>query len=821
MFKDHESGRYTVFHNDNEGFAEFISDTEIYIGFNSKHYDQYIAKGVVSGFSPEELKALNDYLIEGFQGWQYPPLSDSYFRLNNVDIRDDMYKELSLKAIEGHLGMNIVESSVDFTIDRPLTQAEIEEVIKYCKHDVDATEKIIELREDYIITKKNLGQRANIPTLKAISSTNAKLTAQMLGAKRKEWNDGRDYVFPENLDTSVIPKEILDFFEQIHDDSIPDDELFKKSLEIEIAGMPCKFAWGGVHGSKLGYFEQRQGTRIIQNRDVSSLYPSLIEIYNYISRNVADPQIYFQMKRDRIEAKHNGNTQLAKDLKLPLNTLSGAQENEFNDLYDPLPTRSMRISGQLFITVLLMRLVNGCETFVPLNFNTDGLMYSIDESELPIVDKICAEWEKETKFELETDDIEKVWIKDVNNLLFVDMSGKVKTVGAYLNYGISVKGQWAINNSAIAVKKAIIEYMVNGTPPDVTIAENDNIFDYQIIVKAGSKFERVYQLVDGEEVPAQKVNRVYATTDTKRGKLYKVKRENGSIAKIESLPDHCIIDNSNELSIDDIDKSYYIDLANRKIDDFRGIKKPKKGKTKMATKKKEEMETTTLNVYQKLNKARAMFLEENIKKTGKNMHLAFKFFELEDIVPPVTQIFNTVGLIGIVRFSNTTATITITNTDAPDDNIVFTSPFKVLEPIVSNTGKQATNEMQSLGSSITYMRRYLYMIAMDIVESDDFDGSVGSPSDTSTKAEPPKKTRPATVEERKETKSELTAPEDNATALQIKGLKRVLKELNTKNPSEEPYISQIILDSENFTNLTKTKCEELTQEVSSKLEKLG
>lgn len=119
------------------------------------------------------------------------------------------------------------------------------------------------------------------------------------------------------------------------------------------------------------------------------------------------------------------------------------------------------------------------------------------------------------------------------------------------------------------------------------------------------------------------------------------------------------------------------------------------------------------------------------------------------------------------------------------------------------------------------MRRYLYMIAMDIVESDGFDGSVGSPSDTSTKAEPPKKTRPATVEERKETKSELTAPDDNATALQIKGLKRVLKELNTKNPSEEPYISQIILDSENFTNLTKTKCEELTQEVSSKLEKLG
>lgn len=803
VFKDKETGAYTVIHNDNEALRDCISDDNIYIGFNTKHYDQYIIKGICAGFTPEELKRLNDYLIGGFQGWQYPDLQGFFFKFNNVDIRDDMYNALSLKAIEGHIGMDIEESEIDFNIDRPLTQEELEQTIHYCKHDVDATEKLIDLRKDYLKTKLNLGQRANIDTVKAISSTNAKLTALMLGAKRVERTDGRDYVYPDTLDLSVIPKKVLDFFETIHDDSIPDNELFKTSLEIEIGGMPCKYAWGGVHGSQLCYFEERCGNRIIQNRDVSSLYPSLIEQYNYLSRNVSDPEIFYKMKRDRIAAKHNGDKQLAKDLKLPLNTVSGAQENQYNDLYDPLPTRSLRISGQLFLTVLLMRLLKECKTFKPLNFNTDGLMYSIEKKELPIVDKICAEWEKETRFELETDEIQKVWIKDVNNLLFVDMEGDIKTVGSYLNYGISTKGQWAVNNSAIVVKKATIEYLANGTPVEETIANNNDIFDYQIIAKAGSKYSRAYQLVNDKEVPIQKVNRVYATSDKTLGKLYKVKAENGSVAKIESLPEHCIIDNDNHLTIADVDKTYYINLARKRVNGFKGIERKKK----MATAKKVE----TMNVYQKLIKAREMFLQSDIQKTGKNMHLSFMYFELEDIVPTVTRIFNELGLISIVRFNATLAEMIIVNTDNDGDRVDFTAPFTPLQPIISNTGKQATNEMQALGSSITYMRRYLYMIAMDIVESDSIDANIG-------KDEPVKAKAPATPEQRQEVKEELTATEDNATTLQIRGLKKVLKELKDKDSSKEEMIAKIAVDTKGFTEISKSDCEKLIERITAMLE---
>ena len=818
VFKDLSTGTYTVIHNDNDALKMAISEECVYIGFNSKHYDRYIIEAIAAGdCSPQDVKKVSDYIVAGGQGWELSKSWQYYVPFVNVDIKDDMQMGLSLKAIEGHLGLPIKESSVDFTINRPLTADELKETIQYCKYDVDSTEEIIKLRKDYLKTKANLGKRAKIPVTKAMGLTNAKLTAQMLGAKRKEWNDGREYVYPENLDIGIIPTEIIAFFNQIRDMTIPDDVLFKRSLEITLGDMPCKYAWGGVHGSQVGYYEAATESRVIQNRDVASLYPTIIEEYQYLSRNVANPNLYYQMKKDRIAAKHSGDKQTAKDLKLPLNTVSGAQENQYNDLYDPLPTRSLRISGQLFLTVLAVRLLKACNTIKLLNFNTDGLMYSVDNAELSTVDNVCAEWEAETRFELETDDIAKVWIKDVNNLLLVKTDGEIKTVGGYLNYGISVKGAWAINNTMIIVKKALIEYFVNGTPVEDTINNSDNIFDFQIIAKAGTKYKAAYHLVNDMPLPVQKVNRVYASKDSCYGKLFKVKAENNSTAKIESLPEHCIIDNNNELSLNDVDRTFYIELAKKRINDFLGITpEPTRRKKEMATKKASETTPETkdfskMNVYQKLIGAREMFLNADVQKTGKNMHLAFKYFELDDIVPAATRIFNEVGLIGIVNFTDTTATITIVNTDNPEDTVAFVSPFNQISPIISNEGKAATNEMQALGSSITYMRRYLYMLALDICESDSIDANIGKPVALSEKK------APATPEKREEIKENLTAPADNATPLQIKGLKAVLKKLKAADSSKEDMINTLAVQTQGFTVISKADCEKLIEKVNEML----
>ena len=168
VFKDHESGQYTVIHNDNEALKACISEDCIYVGFNSKHYDQFIIKAIWLGCNPQEVKELNDFIIGGGQGWEYPLMRENYLAFNNVDMMDDVQRGLSLKAIEGHLNMNIQETEVSFDLSRPLTEDELSLTTHYCMHDVDATEELMIIRRDYLKTKLNLGKRAGIGEVKSI-----------------------------------------------------------------------------------------------------------------------------------------------------------------------------------------------------------------------------------------------------------------------------------------------------------------------------------------------------------------------------------------------------------------------------------------------------------------------------------------------------------------------------------------------------------------------------------------------------------------------------------------------------------------------------
>lgn len=298
--------------------------------------------------------------------------------------------------------------------------------------------------------------------------------------------------------------------------------------------------------------------------------------------------MFYNIRKERIQAKHDGNDQLAKDLKLPLNTVSGAQENRYNDLYDPLKTRSMRISGQLFLTMLLVQLLQACKSIVLLNFNTDGLMYEIDADEVPIVDSVCAAWEQTTGFELELDEIDEVWIKDVNNLILRKTNGKVKSVGSYVSYGATSKGAWQINNSMVIVKKALIDYFTKGVPVRETIMNSTDIMDFQIIAKAGSSYDGVVQKIGNREVQVQRVNRVYAVDPFKDrlwfGTLYALQGE--SYKKIGNIPDHCLVDNDNHLSLDEIDREWYIATTEKRIMDFLGEKRRRNTRRVNSIKKK-------------------------------------------------------------------------------------------------------------------------------------------------------------------------------------------------------------------------------------------
>ena len=548
--------------------------------------------------------------------------------------------------------------------------------------------------------------------------------------------------------------------------------------------------------------------RIIRNYDVASYYPHLMTINGYTSRNIPSPEIFSEVLESRMKAKAAGDTATANALKLVVNTTYGASLNKYNDLFDPLMGRSVCISGQLYLLEMAQHLYHDIPDLRIVQLNTDGIMIEFDDSQYDQVQEIINEWQARTQFCLEEESLIQLVQKDVNGYIEVQPSGKFKCKGGYLVRGISPAGAFNVNNNATIVAKALVEYFVHGTPPEDTINACDDIFQFQIIAKAGAKYREAYHLVDGEKVPVQKVNRIYATKDTRYGKLFKVKAENDSEAKIEMLPEHCIIDNDNHLSITDVDKQFYIDMAKKRINDFMGIKPEKKGrKSTMAN-------PTPKNVHQRLLEARVLFMEEDVKKSGKNMKMSYKYFELQDIVPVATPIFQKVGLLPAVTFSDTEATMTIFNVDCPSDYINFTSPMREIEPIISaKTGGEVTNAIQRLGSVETYQRRYLYMIALDIVESDAIEAATG---DNPPPA--PKPTAPVTPEKRAEVTKTLTAPDGNATELQIKGLKAALAKLLETDPTKEDFVTQIALQTNGLTEISKADCEKLVQTITNMLE---
>lgn len=598
VFKEIATGEYTVIHNDNDAVVAFMERNPFLGGFNNKHYDNFILKGVMCGLTPEQIKEINDLIIvEEVNGWDIPVLREYRVYFDSFDLMDDCQVGLSLKAIEAHLGIPIEETEVDFNITHRLSEKELQETIYYCKYDVDATEKLYHLRQAYLKNKVTLGKARNLTDRQAMYMTNAKLTSVYLKAQKPEkpWNDERNYQYPEKLLRQYIPQGVFDFFDRMKDDRIPNDELFSSKLEIMVGVCPCTIAYGGIHGAIPTYVEEATETRTIRNKDVASYYPHLMTLMGYCSRNMPSPKMFEDTLEERVAAKKAGDKATANALKLVLNTTYGAMLNgkdgtAFNDLYDPLMGRSVCISGQLFLLELSEHLIAECPTLKIIQLNTDGIMVSFDHEDEAKYQEITQEWQDRTGFELEEDFIRKIVQKDVNNYVEVPADGgEPKVKGGQLVRGIAPAGAFNINNNAVVVARAIKQYFIDGTPPEETIAASENILDFQLIAKAGGKYSQCYHLVGGEKVIVQKVNRVYAVSDKSKGTVYKTHAVTGRDAKVAGLPTHCAIDNNNNLSIEVVDRKWYAKLAKKYINDFLGIKPPRKNTRRINSLKKKSL----------------------------------------------------------------------------------------------------------------------------------------------------------------------------------------------------------------------------------------
>lgn len=129
---------------------------------------------------------------------------------------------------------------------------------------------------------------------------------------------------------------------------------------------------------------------------------------------------------------------------------------------------------------------------------------------------------------------------------------------------------------------------------------------------------------------------------------------------------------------------------------------------------------TKNNVYKKLAQARVALQKRNVKRGGKNTFVGYDYFELADFIPHVNEIFAEAGLLSVVSYGAEEATLTVIDTDKPEDTVVFATPMAA-------ANLKGAHAVQNLGAVQTYIRRYLYMTALEIVEHDVLDMTQGSP----------------------------------------------------------------------------------------------
>lgn len=526
---------------------------DIWVGYNNIHYDQFIFKGILCGFDP---KAINDFIIvEGHKGWQYSSLLRKLYMVN-YDVFHPR-TDRGLKTHEAYLGNDICETTVPFDIDRKLTDAEIAETVKYCRHDVEQTIEVFMQRKSEFDARMDLLKMFELP-LVYLGKTDAQLTAIILDAERP--------ARPRDDEFDIVPLPCLDlgpydFIRSWYLD--PANQDYSATLDFDIAGCPHKCAWGGLHGAIAQY----AGEGYFINVDVESYYPAEMIAHELLSRNVRDPSKFKGIRDHRIELKHAKDPR-QKALKLVINGTFGASKDKFNALYDPRQANMVCVNGQLMLIDLMHKLVRDAGAEI-IQSNTDGVLIRMPDgfdggpdAFYDRVDDVAYEWEHRTGMGLEFDEFTRVYQKDVNNYVLVAADGSMKTKGAY------VKKLGPLDYDLAVVNKALVEYMVHGVPVEDTIAADDDLIDYQRVVKVSGKYKYG---VHGHERLTDRCFRVFASTRESDGMIGRVKAGKAKPEKFGNTSEHSFIDNGDvhcKKCPGYLDKSWYIQLAKTRLAQF-------------------------------------------------------------------------------------------------------------------------------------------------------------------------------------------------------------------------------------------------------------
>jgi DNA polymerase len=349
-----------------------------------------------------------------------------------------------------------------------------------------------------------------------------------------------------------------------------------------MAGIPMTFGWGGCHGAVKNYHAKGY----FLNMDVGSLYPSIMINFpeDCFSRAVPKEgyERFKEIKRVRLELKHQGKKKEQAPYKIVLNGTYGAMKDRFNKLYDPKAANNVCIYGMLLVGVDLLERLEETHCCKIIQVNTDGILIQLNRYEdYDLIDDVAYEWEKRTGLDLEFDDYGygEIYQKDVNNYLVMDQWGHYKSKGEW------IKSQNRLDYDLPIVNEALINYMTKKIPVEQTINQCNDLHKFQMVRKISNKYSEiryggtfnkspvtkktVYNN-DGEVIH-EKCVRIFASKKLEKGTFYKKSISKGTYEKLEDAPEHAFMDNGaveGKRVPRELDKSWYIEMAKKRLAKF-------------------------------------------------------------------------------------------------------------------------------------------------------------------------------------------------------------------------------------------------------------
>ena len=546
--------------NDLDALKNLYNDykEDIWVGYNNRHYDQYIMKALLCGFSAWEMN--RHIIIYERPGWEFSSLLQKIFMINF----DCMIAQKSLKELEGFQGHSIYESSVEFSIERPLTDDEITEMVQYCFNDVKETMNIFAENINEFNALLWLVQTFEFP-ISYLGKTKAQISAEILECSKTKRDD--------EWDISVLPCIKLKKYKAAARWFLNDKNHFYKTADgnknifkLEVAGITHVFGWGGIHGGVEKYHYKCDSNHLMLHVDVASYYPRLMIFHNLLTRSAKHPERFKEIYDKRISLKKAGKKKEQAPLKIVINGTYGITKDITNKAYDPRNANLICVNGQLMLVDLIEHL-ESVKSFELIQSNTDGLIIKILKSDFDLVDDICYEWEQRCNMELEFDYIEEIWEKDVNNYVFRQFDGKVERKGSY------VKELYSLDNDLPIVNKAVVDNILKNIPVETTINSCDEFIMFQKVSKLTKLFTHVVykRWIYGENLGEEKhftnkCYRIFASTDKVDGAVYKAKGDR--LYKFPNTSEHSFIENGDIRNVpipEKLDKQWYIDLAKERL----------------------------------------------------------------------------------------------------------------------------------------------------------------------------------------------------------------------------------------------------------------